>query len=69
MFTRLVQLVVAAAGVITGWFLARDAAGFGVLQGAVSLLLVTLVVALAAFGPSLVGRLRRRRRPDDRTKS
>lgn len=67
MFTWLVRIVMALAGVIAGWFVARDAANFGVIQLVVSLLLITFVVAVAAFWPSLVAWLRNRRRPDGGT--
>ncbi len=40
-----------AAGVVTGWFVAKDAPNFGVVQMMVALLLLTLVVAVIAFWP------------------
>jgi hypothetical protein len=55
-----VRLVMAAAGVVAGWFVARDAANFGVVQMVVSLLLITILVAAAAFWPSLVAWFRSR---------
>lgn len=40
-----------AAGVVTGWFVAKDAPNFGVIQMMVALLLITLIVAIIAFWP------------------
>jgi hypothetical protein len=40
-----------AAGVVTGWFVAKDAPIFGVAQMMVALLLLTFVVAILAFWP------------------
>jgi len=40
-----------AAGVITGWFVAKDAPIFGIAQVMVCLLLLTLIVAVLAFWP------------------
>ena len=41
------------AGVVTGWFVAPDAANFSVIQGAVAISLLALFVAAAVFLPSL----------------
>lgn len=65
----IVRSVMAVAGLITGWFVAREAASFGLIQMAVSLLLVTLFVALAAFWPSVVRLFKSGHEPEDRTKS
>lgn len=65
MLTWLVRIVMALAGAIVGWFVARESASFGVVQMAVSLLLISLLVAAAAFWPSLVAWLRNRRRSGD----
>lgn len=48
----IVRGLLIAAGVVTGWFVARDAAVFGIAQVMVALLLITAVVAILAFWPS-----------------
>ena len=68
MFGWLVRIVMSIAAVITGWFVVRDAAIFGVVQMAVSLLLIAFFVAVAAFWPSLATWFRSRHKPEDRTK-
>jgi hypothetical protein len=40
-----------AAGVVTSWFVAKDAPIFGVAQMMVALLLLTFIVAVVAFWP------------------
>lgn len=52
MFGWIVRLLLIAAGMVTGWFVARDAAIFGVVQVMVALLLITAIVAILAFWPS-----------------
>jgi hypothetical protein len=47
----IVRLLMIAAGVVAEWFVSRDAPNFGVLQGAVSLLLLVLSVFVLAFWP------------------
>jgi hypothetical protein len=47
-----VRLLMIAAGVVTSWFVAKDAVNFGVVQMMVTLLLLTLIVAVVAFWPS-----------------
>jgi hypothetical protein len=42
------------ASIITAWFVARDAANFEIIQMVISLLLITLLLAIAAFWPYLV---------------
>ncbi len=69
MLNFLVRIVMSLAAVITGWFVARDAANFGIVQMVVSLLLISLFVAIAAFWPSLLSWFRSRHRPQDRTDS
>jgi hypothetical protein len=39
------------AGVVTGWFVSKDAPNFGVVQGMVAVLLLGLTVAVLAFWP------------------
>jgi len=66
MFGWIVRIVMALAGVVTGWFVAREAANFGLFQMVVAILLLVFFVAVAAFWPSLAGLLRNRREPEDR---
>jgi hypothetical protein len=59
----LVRGAMLVAGVIAGWFVARDAAKFGLLQMMISLLLITAFLAIAAFWPSWAAWFRNRRGP------
>jgi hypothetical protein len=61
-----VRLIWASAGVITGWFVAREATNFAWIQIIVSLLLMTLFLALAVYWPSLVRCFSRKREPEPR---
>lgn len=45
-FIRPIFLV---AAIIAGWFVAEDAANFGIVQMVIAILLITALVALAAF--------------------
>jgi hypothetical protein len=65
----IVRMVMAVAGVITGWFVATDAANFGLIQMVVSILLMTFFIAVAAFWPNLRAWLRHSPKPDDRKSS
>ena len=47
----IVRLLMIAAGALAEWFVARDAPNFGVLQGAISLLLLVLIVFVLALWP------------------
>jgi hypothetical protein len=47
----IVRLLMIVAGAVTSWVVARDAPNFEVIQMMVALLLLTLVVAVLAFGP------------------
>ena len=58
-----VRLLMGMAAVVTGWFIASDSVRFGVVQMAVSLLLLTFIVAIAAFWPSLARWLGRPGKP------
>jgi len=40
------------AGLVTGWFVAKDATKFGVIQMMIALLLLTLIIAVIAFWPN-----------------
>ncbi len=53
MLNWLIRPIMLVAAVITGWFVAEDAANFGVIQLVISVLLVTLIVAIAAFWESI----------------
>jgi hypothetical protein len=63
----IVRIVMAIAGAITGWFVARDAQNFDLMQMVVGILLITFFIAVAAFWPYLWARLRTARKRDDRT--
>ncbi len=52
MISWVVRLVMIAAGIVTSWFIAKDAGNFGVVQTMVALLLIALIVAVFAFWPS-----------------
>ena len=54
MISWIVRIVMVIASVITAWFVARDAANFEIIQMVVSLLLITFLLAVAAFWPYLV---------------
>jgi len=47
----IVRILMIAAGVLTGLFVAKDAPIFGVAQVMVALLLLTFIVAVLAFWP------------------
>ena len=64
-----IRIVMALAAVITGWFVAQDTARFSVVQMVVSLLIISALVIMAAFWPSLLSWLRNPRKPDDRAES
>lgn len=61
MFGWCVRVLLIVAGVITGWFVARDATNFGVLQMFVMLALITICVAALAFWPTLLSWFRGQR--------
>jgi uncharacterized membrane protein len=69
MINWIIRIVMLMASVVTGWFVARDAANFDVIRMAVGLLLITFFISVAAFWPSLVTWFRTRREPEHRTKS
>jgi hypothetical protein len=51
MIGSVVRGLLAAGGIIAGWFVTRDAPNFGVIQMVVASLLLTFVVAVIAFWP------------------
>lgn len=57
----LIRPILFLAAIIAGWFVAEDAANFGVVQMAVAVLLITLCVALAAFWETVIGWMRERK--------
>ena len=61
MFGWFVRVLLIVAGVITGWFVARDATNFGVLQMFVMLALFSICVAALAFWPTLLSWFRGQR--------
>lgn len=58
MLSWLVRLILAVSAVIAGWFIADDAANFGIIQLVVALFLITICIAVAAFWPNLVAMFR-----------
>lgn len=60
----LVRGLLILAGLITGWFVARDALKFQVIQMFVAVFLVTFFVALITFWPMLKNWFKNRRKRD-----
>jgi hypothetical protein len=61
MFGWLVRVLLIVAGAITGWFVARDATNFGVLQMFVMLTLITVAIGALAFWPTVLSWFRGQR--------
>lgn len=53
-----VNPIMALAGAIATWFVAEDAASFGVVQMAIAVILITSVVAILTFWRPLAGWIR-----------
>ncbi len=53
MMNLLLRPVMFFAAIIAGWFVARDAVNFNVIQMVVALFLITAIVAIAAFWETL----------------
>lgn len=51
MLSWIVRLLLIAAGFVAEWFVARDSLNFGVIQAVITLLMITMIVAVAAFWP------------------
>ena len=51
MISWIVRGLLAGGGVVASWFIARDAPNFSVIQMVMSLILLTLAVAVIAFWP------------------
>ena len=47
------RILIVLAGLLTSWFVARDALNFEVIQMLVAVILFTIVVAIIAFWPIL----------------
>lgn len=58
------RIVLYAGGVVTGWFIAKDAPNFGVMQMAIGLLVLAIIVAILAFWPAQWGLKRHRARQE-----
>jgi hypothetical protein len=58
----LIRPLLLLAAVIAGWFVAEDAANFGLVQMVVAILLITALVILAAFWEWVVERMSADRR-------
>ena len=56
MIKWLIRPIMLVAAVIAGWFVARDAVNFSIIQMVVALLLVTALVAVAAVVEALADR-------------
>ena len=63
MIKWLVRPIMFVAAVIAGWFVARDAVNFSVIQMVVALFLVTALVAVAALVETLTDRADSNKRP------
>jgi hypothetical protein len=57
MFGWIVRLILVVAGTVTGFFVAKDAPNFGVIQGVVGIALIALVVFVLAYWPARWTRL------------
>lgn len=49
MLTWLLRLILIPSGIIAGWFVAKDAPNFGIVQATVSLFLIVFVIAVIAL--------------------
>lgn len=49
MVTWLLRLILIPSGFIAGWFVAKDAPNFGIVQATVALFLIVFVVAVIAL--------------------
>jgi hypothetical protein len=57
----LIRPLLFLAAIIAGWFVAEDAANFGVVQMVVAVFLIAALVGLAAFWEALIERIRERK--------
>jgi hypothetical protein len=58
MVAWLTRIALVAGGVVAGWFVAKDAPNYSVIQGIAAMLIIAAVIAAVAFWPLL----RRKRR-------
>lgn len=58
----LIRPIFLVAAIIAGWFVAEDAANFGIVQMVIAILLITALVALAAFWEAALEWLKDRRK-------
>jgi hypothetical protein len=58
----LIRPLLFLAAIMASWFVAEDAANFGVVQMVMAVLLITALVALAAFWEAVIGWLKERGR-------
>lgn len=61
MLNILMRPIMIVAAIIAGWFVARDAVNFTIIQMVVALFLITALVALAAFWETVSEWLRTRK--------
>ncbi len=52
MFSWIARTLLIAAGLVTSWFVAKDAPNFGLIQLSVALMLFMLVLFVLAFWPA-----------------
>jgi hypothetical protein len=57
----LIRPILLVAAVIAGWIVAEDSANFGVVQMVISIILITALVALAAFWEGVIEWLKTRK--------
>lgn len=58
--TWLIRPLLLLAAVIAGWFVAEDAANFGVIQMVVAVILIAVLVAFAALWEAMIDWWRQR---------
>lgn len=61
MLNWILRPIIAIAAVIAGWFVARDAVNFSVIQMVVGLLLITALIGLAACWEMIADRLKNKK--------
>lgn len=64
MLNWLIRPIMFVAAAIAGLFVAEDAANYGIIQLVIAVLLVTLLVAIAAFWESISDWLRHKPKSD-----
>jgi hypothetical protein len=61
----IVRGLLVISGIVTGWFVSKDAPNFSFIQGMVSLVVVALVVLVLAYWPARWTHLLNRRNKQD----